>query len=74
MAYKIEKNIPIPPQRYMGNGTAQRTVIDMQVGDSVLVDKSKVAYFYILGKKYNKKMLARKVEPKKLRVWCVAQS
>lgn len=74
MAYKIEKNIPIPPQRYGRNDTAQQTVLDMQVGDSVLVDKSKAAYFYVLGKKHNKKMVTRKVEPKKMRVWCVAQS
>jgi hypothetical protein len=73
MAYKIEKNIPIPP-RSAGNGSVQKIIQLMQVGDSVLVDKSKVAYFYVLGKKHNKKMVARKVEPKKLRVWCVAQS
>jgi hypothetical protein len=74
MAYKIEKNIPIPPQGQGRNGGAQKVVLEMEVGDSVLVDKSKVAYFYLLGKKHNKKMVARTVEHKKIRVWCVAQS
>lgn len=74
MAYKIEKNIPIPAIGRSRNDGASATVQAMQIGDSVLIDKKRAAFFYTLGRRYNKKLTGRTVEPKKIRIWCIAQS
>jgi hypothetical protein len=73
--YKIRKDIPAPRKDIYGYGKWQQRVVDMEVGDSILVDNWSEARSIrrAILKLHNKPSTVRK-EGDEYRVWMMEQS
>jgi hypothetical protein len=63
----IVKGIPLPPERY--NLTLKRTLKALKIGDSFLADRSQQNHVHDRAKNLGIKVVMRKVDNDKWRVW-----
>lgn len=66
MNFKIEKNIPIPTQE-----TRWSFLKELEIGDSFVIEKKHRINVYTRAKNFKIKILARRVDNNKHRVWRV---
>lgn len=72
MDFQIERNIPIPPRTYGSNSVKYAFALQMEVGDSVLVETRRIASAVSNRLKLSGyKFVTRKVEGG-IRVWRTA--
>jgi len=74
MKFEIEKGIPIPPKRncdHTNPNGIRMVLVNMDVGESIVVSKTQLQTARIYAKTINIKIETRKIEDNKYRVWKV---